>query len=44
MTTTGLIALIVFALAVIAAALLWAGGIADQPPATEDERRAWPGE
>lgn len=29
-------------LAVIAAAVVWAGGIADEPPATEDEQRQWP--
>jgi len=40
---TGVIAFIVFVLFVIAAAVLWADGIADQPAATEEERQQWPG-
>jgi hypothetical protein len=34
MTVTTVIAAIVFLVAIAAVALLWAGGIADEPPAT----------
>lgn len=34
-------AIAVFALFILAAARLWAGGIADEPPPTDDERREW---
>ena len=27
---------------ITAAAVVWANGIADEPPATEDEKRQWP--
>ena len=42
MTLTAGIALLVFAVCIAAVALLWAGGIADEPPATAAERRFWP--
>ena len=42
MTLTAGIALLVFAVCIAAVALLWAGGIADEPPATAAERRCWP--
>jgi len=42
MTVTAVIAAIVFLIAIVAAAVLWAGGIADEPPATAAERRFWP--
>jgi hypothetical protein len=44
MTLTAWIALIVFFVCIAAVALLWAGGIADEPPATAAERRMWPGD
>ena len=44
MTLTAGIALLVFAVCIAAVALLWAGGIADEPPATAAERRFWPGD
>jgi len=44
MTITTVIAAIVFLIAVVAAAVLWAGGIADEPSATAAERRFWPGD
>ena len=44
MTATAVIAFIVFALCIAALAILWAGGIADEPPATAAERRLWPGD
>ena len=40
MTLTAGIALIVFFVCIAAAAFLWAGGIADEPPPTEAEKRA----
>lgn len=45
MTITTMLSIVVGAgllLAVIAAAVVWANGIADEPPATEDEKRQWP--
>ena len=42
MTITTVIAAIVFLIAVVAAAVLWPGGIADEPPATAAERALWP--
>jgi hypothetical protein len=44
MTIVTVIAAIVFAICIAAAAVLWAGGIADEPPATAAERRFWPGD
>ena len=44
MTATAVIAFIVFALCIAALAVLWAGGIADEPSATAAERRFWPGD
>ena len=44
MTMTTVIAAIVFLVAIAALAVLWAGGIADEPPATAAERRFWPGD
>ena len=40
MTLTAVIALLVFLVCIAAAAVLWAGGIADEPPPTEAEKRA----
>ena len=40
MTLTAVIALIVFFVCIAALAVLWAGGIADEPPPTEAEKRA----
>ncbi len=40
MTLTAWIALLVFAVCIVALAVLWAGGIADEPPPTEPEKRA----
>ena len=40
MTVTAVIAAIVFLVAIAALAVLWAGGIADEPPPTEAEKRA----
>jgi hypothetical protein len=42
MTVTAVIALFVFLVCIAALAVLWANGIADEPPATEDEQRQWP--
>ena len=44
MTATAVIALFVFFVCIGALAVLWAGGIADEPPATAAERRDWPGD
>ena len=40
MTIVTVIAAIVFAICIAALAVLWAGGIADEPPPTEAEKRA----
>ena len=42
MTVTAVIALFVFLVCIAALAVLWANGVADEPPATEDEQRQWP--
>ncbi len=42
MTATAVIALFVFFICIGALVVLWAGGIADEPPATAAERRMWP--
>ena len=42
MTLITVIAAIVFLIAVVAAAVLWAGGIVDEAPATAAERALWP--
>ena len=42
MTVNAVIALFVFLVCIAALAVLWANGIADEPPATEDEQRQWP--
>jgi hypothetical protein len=42
MTVTAVIALLVFFVCIGALAVLWAGGIADEPPATAAERALWP--
>ena len=39
---TAVIALFVFFVCIVAVAILYAGGIADEPPATAAERRFWP--
>ena len=44
MTVTAVIALIVFFVCIVAAAVLLANGIADEPPATAAERKYWPGD
>ena len=44
MTLITVIAAIVFFVAIVAAAVLWAGGIVDEAPATAAERRMWPGD
>ena len=44
MTATAVIALLVFLVCIAALAVLWAGGIADEPPATPAERKYWPGD
>ena len=41
---TAAIALFVFFVCIIAVAILYANGIADEPPATAAERRFWPGD
>ena len=41
---TAVIALFVFFVCIVAVAILYAGGIADEPPATAAERRFWPGD
>ena len=40
MTVNAVIALFVFFVCIAALAVLWAGGIADEPPPTEAEKRA----
>ena len=42
MTVTAVIALLVFFICIVALAVLWANGIADEPPATAAERALWP--
>ena len=42
MTLTNVIFLIVAIIGLVAVAILWAGGIAAEPPATAAERRCWP--
>ena len=42
MTVTAAIALLVFFICIVALAVLWANGIADEPPATAAERDMWP--
>ena len=42
MTPNAWIALFVFIICIAALAVLLANGIADEPPATEDEKRQWP--
>ena len=42
MTVNAWIAAIVFIICIVALAVLLANGIADEPPATEDEQRQWP--
>ena len=42
MTVNAGIAAIVFIICIAALAVLWAGGIADEPPATAAERALWP--
>ena len=44
MTLITVIAAIVFFVAIVAAAVLWAGGIVDEAPATAAERKYWPGD
>ena len=44
MTVNAEIAAIVFIICIVALAVLWAGGIQDEPPATAAERRFWPGD
>ena len=44
MTPNAWIALFVFFICIAALAVLWANGIADEPPATAAERRFWPGD
>ena len=44
MTVTAGIAFIVFLVCIVAAAVLLANGIADEPPATAAERKFWPGD
>ena len=44
MTLTAVIALLVFLVCIAALAVLWANGIADEPPATAAERKYWPGD
>jgi hypothetical protein len=44
MTPNAWIALFVFIICIAALAVLWANGIADEPPATAAERRFWPGD
>ena len=44
MTVTAVIALFVFLVCIAALAVLWANGIADEPPATSAERHFWPGD
>ena len=39
---TAVIALFVFFVCIVAVAILYANGIADEPPATAAERRFWP--
>ena len=42
MTMTTVIAAIEFLVAIAALAVLWAGGIVDEAPATAAERALWP--
>lgn len=47
MTITTMLSIVIavaLLLIVAAAAVLWANGIADEPPATAAERRFWPGD
>ena len=44
MTLTAVIALFVFFVCIAALVVLWANGIADDPPATAAERKYWPGD
>jgi hypothetical protein len=44
MTVNAVIAAIVFLICIAALAVLWANGIADEPPATAAERKYWPGD
>ena len=44
MTLTAVIALIVFLVCIVAAAVLLANGIQAEPPATAAEGRFWPGD
>ena len=44
MTVTAVIALLVFLVCIVAAAVLLANGIADEPTATAAERKFWPGD
>ncbi len=44
MTLTAWIALLVFLVCIVAAAVLLANGIQDEAPATAAERRFWPGD
>jgi hypothetical protein len=44
MTATAVIALFVFFICIGALVVLWANGIADEPPATAAERKYWPGD
>ena len=44
MTVNAVIALLVFLVCIVAAAVLLANGIQDEPPATAAERRFWPGD
>ena len=42
MTVNAVIALFVFFVCIAALAVLWAGGIANEPPPTDGEREEWP--
>ena len=44
MTVNAVIALLVFLVCIVAAAVLLANGIQDEPPATAAERKFWPGD
>ena len=44
MTVSAVFALLVFLVCIAAAAVLGAGGIADEPPAAAAERKYWPGD
>ena len=41
---TTIVACAVLLLIIIAVAIVWANGVAAEPPATETEKRQWPGE